>query len=85
MTGQDAADRQGLERLALAGWSEAAAARGESVTVASDRAEVALVVNGDYGYWTYFQRDGQCWYETVTGSAPTTGWDDPGFIVWGGP
>jgi len=82
MTGHDAADRQGLERLALAGWSEAAAARVESVTVVGDRAEVALIVNGDYGYWTYFQRDGQGWYETVTGSAPTTGWDDPGCIVW---
>src|SRR4051794_22555041 len=54
-----AEDRRILERLALAEWSEDADARIVSVTVAGDRAEVALVVNGDHDHWTYFQRDDQ--------------------------
>jgi hypothetical protein len=75
-------DRQRLERLALADWSEAASAEVVSLTVAGDRAEVALLVNGDYEYWMYFQRDSRGWCETVTGNAPTAGWDDPRSIQW---
>ncbi|SNR96301.1 hypothetical protein SAMN06893096_10186 [Geodermatophilus pulveris] len=52
------------------------------MTVASDRAEVALSVNGDYGYWAYYRRDDHGWQETVSGSGPTTGWDDPAAIEW---
>jgi hypothetical protein len=79
----DIADRRTLERLALAEWSEAADARVVSVTVVGNRAEVALVVNGDYEYWAYFQCDEQGWYETVAGVGPTVDWDDPSNIQWG--
>jgi hypothetical protein len=78
-------DRRRLERLALAEWSEAADARVVSVTVAGDRAEVALHVNGDYEYWMYFQRDLEGWQEAWTGNGPTSGWDDPGEIDWSAP
>jgi hypothetical protein len=75
-------DQKRLERLALADWSEPARAEVVSMTVSGDRAEVALLVNGDYQYWIYFQRDSQGWRETVTGNAPTSGWDEPGAIQW---
>jgi hypothetical protein len=75
-------DRQRLERLGLDDWSEAASAQVVSVTVVGDRAEVALLINGDYEYWMYFQRDSPGWQETVTGNGPTPGWDDPGQIDW---
>ncbi len=75
-------DRRTLEWLALADWSESADARVVSVTVVGDRAEVALFVADDYEYWVYFQREPQGWYETVSGNAPTSGWDDPRAIHW---
>ncbi len=82
-TEDDVADRRTLERLALAEWSEAADARVVSVTVVGDRAEVALVVNGDYEYWAYFQCDEQGWWETVAGVGPCVDRDDPSRIQWG--
>ena len=75
-------DRRTLERLALAEWLERAAARVVSVTVVGDRAEVTLFVANDYEYWVYFQREHQGWHETVSGNAPTTGWDDPKATQW---
>jgi hypothetical protein len=75
-------DRQVLERLALGEWSPQANARVVSVTVAGNRAEVALFLNGDYGYWMYFQRDDEGWCETVSGNGPTGFWDDPTVIGW---
>jgi hypothetical protein len=75
-------DRRILERLALEDWSPKAEARVVSVDVAGPRAEVALLVNGEYGYWTYFLRDDQGWHETVSGNGPTIDWDDPTFIQW---
>lgn len=74
--GVDIADRRTLERLALAEYSEAAAARVISITVRGKRAEVALLVNGDYEYWEYFQRDQQGWHETSSSSGPFVDWDD---------
>jgi hypothetical protein len=50
-------DRRTLERLALAEWPEQAGAQVRLVTVAVDRAEVTLTVNGHYEYWMYYQRD----------------------------
>ena len=44
-----------LERLALGGWGDAAEAQVVSVTVAGNRAEVALRVDA-YEYWMYFKR-----------------------------
>jgi hypothetical protein len=79
-----AEDRRVLDRLALGDWPPDADAQVVSVTVAGDRAEVALLVNGDYGYWMYFERDAQGWCETVSGNGPTDGWDDPTLIEWGG-
>jgi hypothetical protein len=76
------ADRRTLHRLALAEWPEVAAARVVSVTVVGNRAEVALVVNGDYQYWAYFQRDEEGWLETVRGNGPTFGWEDPSAVEW---
>jgi hypothetical protein len=76
-------DRRVLERLALGDWSPEANAQVVSVTLSGNRAEVALLVNGDYGYWVYFQRDDEGWCETVSGNGPTSGWDDPTFIEWG--
>lgn len=52
------------------------------MTVAGDRAEVALVVNGNDDYWVYYQRDDNGWKATVSGNGPTTGWDDPNAIGW---
>jgi hypothetical protein len=75
-------DRRNLERLALAEWPEQAGVRVRSVTVAGDRAEIALAVNGNYSYWVYYQRDGNGWQETVSGTGPTTGWEDPSAIEW---
>ncbi len=77
------ADRRTLQRLALAEWNEKAAAQVISVTVIGNRAEVALVVNGDYEYWSYFQRDEEGWRETVEGNGPIVGWEHPGDIEWG--
>jgi hypothetical protein len=74
--------RQRLERLALADWSQAASAKVVSVAVVGARAEMALLVDGDHEYWSYFQRDSHGWRETVTGNAPTSGWDDPRAIQW---
>jgi hypothetical protein len=76
-------DRRILERLALDDWSPKAGAQVVSVSVAEARAEVALLVNGDYGYWMYFLRGDQGWYETESGNGPTIDWDDPTFIQWG--
>jgi hypothetical protein len=78
-----AEERRILERLALGDWSPEANAQVVSVAVAGDRAEVALLLNSDYGYWMYFQRDDEGWGETVTGNGPTDGWDDPRVIQWG--
>ena len=79
---RDSADQRALERLALAEWSPAAVARVLSVTVSGNRAEVALVVNGDYEYWAYYQRDEQGWYDTVEGNGPCDDWDDRSVIEW---
>jgi hypothetical protein len=70
-----AEDRRIVERLALGDWSPNTNAQVVSVAVAGNRAEVALLVNGDYGYWMYFQRDDQGWYERVSGNGPTIDWD----------
>ena len=78
----DAEAERTLERLALVEWSENANARVVSVTIAGNRAEVALVVNGDYGYWMYFQRDDEGWCETVSGNGRTVDWHDPSGIQW---
>jgi hypothetical protein len=78
-----AGDRRLLDRLAVGDWPPDADAQVVSVTVAGARAEVALLVNGDYGYWMYFKRDDQGWCETVSGNRPTHGWDDPTVIEWG--
>jgi hypothetical protein len=77
-----AEDRRVLDRLALGDWPPGADAQVVSVTVAGGRAEVALLVNGDYGYWMYFQREDQAWCETASGNGPTNGWDDPTLIEW---
>ena len=50
------------------------------MTIAGNRAEVALVVNGDYGYWMYFQRADEGWCKTVSGNGRTVDWDDPSGI-----
>ena len=42
---------------------------------------MALLVNGNYAYWTYFLGD-QGWHETESGNGPTIDWDDPTFIQW---
>jgi|tagenome__1003787_1003787.scaffolds.fasta_scaffold20874709_5 hypothetical protein len=65
----DDAERQRLERLALADWSEAAEARVDSVIKSGRRAAVNLLVNGDYEYSVNFQKDerGQ-WYEAGSSS-----------------
>jgi hypothetical protein len=81
-TTHEADDRRDLERLALAEWPEWAGVRVRSVTVAGDRAEIALAVNGNYNYWVYYQRDGNGWREAVSGNGPTTGWEDPSVIEW---
>jgi hypothetical protein len=75
-------DRRTLERLALAEWPKAAGAQVRSVTVAGDRAEVALTVNGHYDYRMYYQRSGGAWEERLSGNGPTSGWDDPSAIQW---
>lgn len=75
-------DHRTLERLALAEWSASAAAEVVSSTVVGDRAEVRLLVNGDYEYWQYYQRLGGGWTETVTANAPCSAWDDPSVIHW---
>jgi hypothetical protein len=75
-------DRRTLERLALAEWPEQAGVRVRSATVAGDRAEVTLTVNGHYDYWMYYQRDRDGWEERVSGNGPTTGWEDPSAIQW---
>lgn len=75
-------DDRSLERLALSEWSSSASARVVSITVAGDRAEVALLVDGDYEYWLYFQRGQEGWRETVSSNGRTIGWDDPSVIQW---
>jgi hypothetical protein len=51
------AERQRLERLALADWSEAARAHVHSIIVLGRKAAVNLLLNGDYAYSVYFQQD----------------------------
>lgn len=75
-------DHSSLERLALAEWSGSAAAKVVAVTVVGHRAEVGLLVNGDYEYWTYFLRDDSGWRETVTGNGRVIGWSDAKLIQW---
>lgn len=71
-----------LERLALGGWGDAAEAQVVSVTVAGNRAEVALRVDA-YEYWMYFKRgvDGS-WSEVASSNAATDGWDDVSLFEW---
>ncbi len=65
----DDAQRQRLERLALADWSEAAEAQVHSVIVVGRRAAVNLLVNGDYEYSEYFQQDeGGQWHGSGSSS-----------------
>ena len=79
----DALDRSQLERLALAEWSPAAAAQIVSVTVVGARAEVVVRLGPGYDDFAYVQRDDAgSWRETVSGNAPTVGWDDPTQIAW---
>ena len=79
----DTLDRSLLERLALAGWSPAAGAQIVSVTVVGARAEVVVRLGPGYDDFAYFQRDDAgAWLETVSGNAPTVGWDDPTQIEW---
>jgi len=75
-------DRRILERLASAEWPEQAGAQVRSVTVAGDRAEVTLTVNGHYDYWVYYQRDRGGWEERVSSNGPTLGWEDASAIEW---
>ena len=75
-------DRRTLERLALAEWPEQAGVRVRSVTVAGERAEVTLTVNGHHDHWMYYQRDRDGWEERVSSNGPTTGWEDPSAIQW---
>jgi hypothetical protein len=77
-----AADEDDLRRLALSEWSVTARARVVTVTVAGDRAEVALLVNGDYEYWDYYVHFDGAWHPVVGGNGPTWGWDDPRVIQW---
>jgi hypothetical protein len=71
-----------LERLAQAEWPVNAVVQVVQVTVAGDRAEVALLVD-DYEYWMYFKRELHGpWSETISGNAPTDGWDDPSRVEW---
>jgi hypothetical protein len=69
--GLDDAERLTLEKLALSGWPEAAAAQVVSVTVAGNRADVALVVNGDYEYWEYGLRGEEGWIDAGSGNSPS--------------
>ncbi|NEM05173.1 hypothetical protein [Geodermatophilus normandii] len=78
----EADDRRDLERLALEDWPERAGARVRSVTIAGNRAKVALAVNGNYDYWVYYQRDGGGWQETASSNGPTTEWEDRSVIAW---
>lgn len=71
-----------LERLALGDWPPEAGAHVLSVTVVGNRAEVALLVNGDDGRWMYFRRDDEGWAETISRNGPTSGWDTPTVIEW---
>jgi hypothetical protein len=59
-----------------------AGAQVRSVTVAGDRAEVTLTVNGHYDYWMYFQRNRVGWEERASGNGPTPGWEDPSAMQW---
>ena len=52
------------------------------MTVAGDRAEVTLTVNGHYDYWVYYQRDRGGWEERVSSNGPTLGWEDASAIEW---
>jgi hypothetical protein len=74
--------RRFLERLARTGWLQQAGVQVRSVTVAGARAEVALAVNGNDGYWVYYERDGSGWEETMSGNSPTTGRADPSAATW---
>jgi hypothetical protein len=76
-------DHSSLERLALAEWSGSAAAKVVAVTFVGNRAEVGLLVNDDYEYRAYFQREDSGWRETVTGNGRVIGWSDATLIQWG--
>jgi hypothetical protein len=67
--GLDAADRQRLERLALADWSEAAEVRVDSVIMLGRRAAVNVLLAGAYEYSVNFQQDEHGhWYEAGSSS-----------------
>jgi hypothetical protein len=70
------------EELALADWPSASGVRVVSVEVRGDRAEVHLDMGPTYDYWVYCLKVDGRWHETVSGNAPTTGWDDPNEIDW---
>ena len=74
--GLDDAERQRLVRLALAGWSEAADARVDSIVVGSSQVGVNLLVNGDYKYSINFIRseNGQ-WDESGSSNAHWSRYD----------
>src|SRR5690242_703535 len=76
-------EKRTLEQLALAEWSGSAEAELVSVNIEGDRAEVGLLVNGGYEYWTYYLRQEGAWRETVTGNGQVAGWNDPTSIRWG--
>ncbi len=73
-------DRRTLERLALAEWPAPAGVQVRSMTVAGDRAEVTLTVNGHHDYWVHYQRDRDGWEEKVSGNGPTLGWENASAI-----
>ena len=52
------------------------------MTVKGPRAEVVLLVNGDYEYGDYFTRFDGAWHPTAGGNGPTWGWDDARVIEW---
>lgn len=68
--------------VALADWPPASHVRIVSVDIRGDRAEVLLDMDPTYAYWVYCIRVDGRWYESVSGNAPTNGWDDPNEIDW---
>lgn len=72
-----------LERLALSSWPDSAKARVVATTVLGDRAEVALLLNGDVEYWEYFGRSSAGeWHEITSGNGPLVGWSDSASVAW---
>jgi hypothetical protein len=75
------------EDAALAGWAStpSAHARVLSVEVVGERAQVVIATvsdpDGDHE-WVYCVRRDKRWHEVMSGSGPSYGWSDPGYLVW---